>query len=245
MMSVLSREELEARIKSFDYWHYPMDFGEGLVVNENSRSKLDLRAFVWPAVLDLCGGSLQGMRVLDVGCNAGFWSFEAHKSGAEYVLGIDARPVHMQQAALVRDALEISADRVEFRQMDLYDLSPDVIGQYDVCLMLRILQHLSHPVLALEKLRSVCRNYLVIDVKLYTKTESPVLYLHVEDPSGVLNGVDGLALRPTKAALEMMLTATGFGDIRGLPPVTSLGSAYHKGERAVYTARVVGSAPQP
>src|SRR5262245_51609176 len=138
--------ELIDKIKSFEYWHYPFDLGNGVMINtECSKEKLDLRDFIWPATLDVCGGSLERMRVLDVGFNAGFWSLQAHRSGAEYVLGIDARPVHIEQAQLVRDALGISPAQLGFRQMSVYDLSPKSVGKYDLILFFRVLHHLCNP----------------------------------------------------------------------------------------------------
>lgn len=234
----MSREELEARIKSFDYWHYPIDLGNGVVINAESRNKLTLRDFIWPAVLDLCGGTIDGFRVLDVGCNAGFWSFEAHRSGAAYVLGVDARPVHIEQAEFVRETLGVDPTRVEFRRMNICDLSRNEIGEYDLCLLLRVLHHLSHPLLGLEKIREVCRNYLVLDVKLFTKVDRPVFYVHAEDPTGVLHGVDGLALRPSRSALELVLKSNGFTSVCRVPPIPALGHTYASGKRAVFTARV-------
>lgn len=182
------------------------------------------------------------MRVLDVACNAGFWSMEAHKSGAAYVLGVDARPVHVEQAQLVRDALGVDPERVEFRQMDIYDLAPEEIGEFDLCLVLRILHHLSHPLLALEKLRAVCRNYLVIDIKLLHDEDRPLLFLHSEDPSGVLHGVEGMAFRPSRAALELMLQGAGFSNVQGVLPGETRRGAYRDGRRALFTARVSNSA---
>jgi len=233
----LTRGDLIDKIKSFEYWHYPFDLGNGVMINtECSKEKLDLRDFIWPATLDVCGGSLEGMRVLDVGCNAGFWSLQAHRSGAEYVLGIDARPVHIEQAQLVRDTLGISPKQLEFRQMSVYDLSPKLVGKYDLCLLLRVLQHLRNPLLALEKLREVCKAYLVIDVKM-VRIDWPVLYFHDEDPDGLLEGIDGLAAKPSRSAVELMLNRSGFADVRMIRARRPLESAYFNGKRAVFTSR--------
>ncbi|MDQ3929825.1 MAG: DUF1698 domain-containing protein [Chloroflexota bacterium] len=237
-MSAWTRRDLLEKINSFEYWHYPFDLGEGIVVNpDHAREKLDLRNFIWPAVLDLCGGSLEGMRVLDVACNAGFWSLEAHRSGATRVLGIDARPMHIEQAQLVRDALGIDPGQLEYRQMDIYDLSRDRVGEFDLCLLLRIMQHLSHPLLALEKVREVCRAYLVVDIKL-VRIDWPVLYLLNEDPAGLLQGVEGVALRPSRSAVESMLACSGFTDVKLIPPKPPLEDAYFRGKRALFTAQV-------
>jgi tRNA (mo5U34)-methyltransferase len=234
----LRHGDLIEKIKSFEYWHYPFDLGNGVMIKTVcSKEKLDLRDFIWPVALDLCGGSLERMRVLDVGCNAGFWSLQAHRSGAEYVLGIDARTVHIEQAQLVRDALGISPEQIEFRQMNVYDLSPESVGKYDLCLFLRVLQHLRNPLLALEKLRAICQAYVVIDVKM-VRIDWPVLYLNDEDPDGSLEGIDGLAAKPSQLAVELMLNRSGFADVKMIPARQPLEDAYFYGKRAVFTARV-------
>src|SRR6266536_6668731 len=141
-MAALSNQELLRRINSFDYWQYPFDLGNGVVITPTRKQyvekKTDLRSFIWPVVLDLFGGSLDGLRVLDVGCNAGFFSLEAHRSGAAFVLGIDAREKHIEQAKLVRDALNIDPGKLEYRQMNILDLSRARLGEYDLVLFLRV-----------------------------------------------------------------------------------------------------------
>jgi tRNA (mo5U34)-methyltransferase len=237
-MDVWTPDDLRAKIRSFEYWHYPFDLGNGVTIRpDHAQEKLELRDFIWTAVLELCGGSLQGLRVLDIGCNAGFWSLEAYRSGGEYVLGIDPRPMHIEQAQLVRDAQGINPERLEYRQMSVYDLSRDSVGEFDLCLLLRVLQHLSHPLLALQRTRQVCRAYLVADIKL-VRTDWPVFYLLDEDPNGFLQGDDGVALRPSRAAVELMLPYTGFTEVRVVPPTAPLEDAYFTGKRAVFTARV-------
>jgi tRNA (mo5U34)-methyltransferase len=243
-MGISARADLLERIDSFDYWHYPFELGGGVAIRpEHAAEKLRLRDFIWPAVLGLCGGSLDGMRVLDVGCNAGFWSLEAHRSGATYVLGVDPRPVHLQQAELVRDALDIDPGQLEYRPLSVYELSREEVGEYDLCLLLRVLQHVRHPLLALDKLRGVCGAYLVVDVKV-VDLEWPVLYLHAEDPGGALEGIDSIAAKPSQAAVELMLTAAGFSDVK-VVPAKPPPDDYSWGKRAVFTARVVDDSVAP
>ncbi len=238
-MTAGSREQLLERIKSFDYWHYPFDLGDGVVIeSRHAKSALELREFLWATVLERFGGSLEGMHVLDIGCNAGFWSLDAHRLGAARVLGIDARPVHIAQAELVRDQLQISPRQVEYRQMSIYDLAADQVGQFDLCLLLRVLHHLSHPLLAIPRVRGVCRAYLVVDVRLKPDEDRPVFLLRREDLAAPLHGVDGLALRPSRAAVEILLTAADFDAVKWAASKPPLPSSYLRGERALLTARV-------
>ena len=55
---------------------------------------------------------LTGETVLDIGCNAGFYSLEMKRRGAAEVLGIDTDEHYLQQA---RFAAEIQGSLVEFQ----------------------------------------------------------------------------------------------------------------------------------
>jgi SAM-dependent methyltransferase len=242
-MSTLSNQQLQEKIDSFDYWHYGFDLGNNVVIKPtheaDNEKRSNLRDFVWPMVLELFGGSLKGLRVLDIACNAGFWSLEAHKSGADYVLGLDARPTHVEQAELVRDALRIDPGQLAYKHMDIYDISPETVGgQYDLVLLLRVLNHLSNPLLALQKIRKVSRAYLVADIKL-VDYQQPVLELRRENQADPRTGVDlGVALRPSRPAVEMMLHCCGFAGLKEIPPRPPLPKSHFDGLRMILSAQV-------
>ena len=67
----------------------------------------------FPPLLGEYGGSLDGLAVLDVACNCGGFSFEAARHGASRVLGFDIVPRYLEQAQLIRRALEL--EQTEFR----------------------------------------------------------------------------------------------------------------------------------
>ena len=243
----LTKSQLLKKISSFEYWHYPFELANGIAIkpteSSNETQKPYLRDFIWPEVLRLCGGSLKGLRVLDVGCNAGFWSLEAHRSGAAYVLGVDPRPMHIEQSQLVRDSLGISPKQMEFRRMSAYELSRKDLGRFDLVLLLRVLQHLRDPLGALERLREVCRSYFVVEVKIVL-IDLPVLCLIPEDPGRTVVGIHEVALRPTESALRFMLKATGFSDVRRVRWTKARGLVqpqFRVDKRALFTARVSGS----
>jgi tRNA (mo5U34)-methyltransferase len=52
--------------------------------------------------------------VLDIGCNAGFYSIEMKRRGAERVFGVDSAPDYIAQA---RFAAEMCAVDIELRTM--------------------------------------------------------------------------------------------------------------------------------
>src|SRR3954454_21492632 len=91
---------------------------------------------------------LSGKSVLDIGCNAGFYSLEMKRRGAARVVGIDSDEAYLAQA---RFAAEVVGADIEFRRLDVYDVAK--LGErFDVVLFLGVLYHLRHPLLALDLL---------------------------------------------------------------------------------------------
>jgi tRNA (mo5U34)-methyltransferase len=89
----------------------------------------------------------------------GFWAFELERRGAAEVLAIDIRGPRRPQFAL---AAELLGSRVELRDLDVYDVDPADIGEFDVIVMGYVLQMLRDPLRALEALRTVCRGRLIL-----------------------------------------------------------------------------------
>jgi tRNA (mo5U34)-methyltransferase len=103
---------------------------------------------------------VSGKSCLDIGCSSGFFSLKLKELGASYVLGIDAgeQPKAIQQASFSAATLRLDVD---FRVHSVYDLS-GLGRQFDVVLFMGVLYHLRHPLLALEAIRSICRETLIL-----------------------------------------------------------------------------------
>jgi tRNA (mo5U34)-methyltransferase len=91
---------------------------------------------------------LSGARALDIGCNAGFYTFELARRGAQ-VTAIDIDAHYLRQAAWAADRFGLS-EQIAFRQMAVYDLARVDVTPYDVVLFMGVLYHLRHPLLALD-----------------------------------------------------------------------------------------------
>ncbi|AJC48095.1 MULTISPECIES: TIGR04290 family methyltransferase [Xanthomonas] len=119
----------------------------------------DFPACKWRQIAPHVPADLRGWRVLDIGCNAGFYSFELARRGAE-VVAIDMNPHYLRQAQWA--AAQFGLERhVRFRQMQLYALAREA-EQYDLVWMMGVLYHLRHPLLALDIVRRLCRRMLVL-----------------------------------------------------------------------------------
>lgn len=119
----------------------------------------DFPAFKWREIAPQVPADLHGWRVLDVGCNAGFYSFELAARGAR-VTAIDMDPHYLAQARWAARQFGL-ASRIEFRRMQFYDLAREP-HQYDLVWFMGVLYHLRHPLLALDILRRRTRRLLML-----------------------------------------------------------------------------------
>src|SRR5205823_4150675 len=149
----MERTQLREQIQSFSQWHYEfqLDGERTPIVDPGHLNRHRQRkAYFYDPLVAVCGGSLEGKRVLDLGCNAGFWSLLAIESGCDFVLGIDGRQMHVDQANLVFEVKGVDPQRYEFVQGNVFDSEVFERGPFDVVLCLGLMYHVSKPVTMME-----------------------------------------------------------------------------------------------
>jgi len=130
----------------------------------------DFPAFKWHQIEGCLPEDLSGARALDIGCNAGFYSFELAARGAE-VLALDLDEHYLQQGRWAAQYLDRER-RVEFRQGSVYDLV-EVEGTFEVVLFMGVLYHLRYPLLALDVVAEKAGGTLVLQTLTMPGAESP------------------------------------------------------------------------
>lgn len=144
----MSRAEIEQRVRDLGEWFHNMNLGG--VQTAPNHFLGDYPAVKWQRFAGAIPADLSGWTVLDIGCNAGFYSQEMKRRGAGHVVGIDSDSRYLAQA---RFAAEVAGLDIEFRQMSVYDL-PVMGERFDLVLFMGVLYHLRHPLLALDILYS-------------------------------------------------------------------------------------------
>ncbi|MBL8796269.1 MAG: DUF1698 domain-containing protein [Planctomycetia bacterium] len=97
---------------------------------------------------------LTGKRVLDVGAWNGCFSFECERRGAAEVVAVSLEDPEETGFERLHRLLN---SRVRYVRGSAYALSPDELGTFDVILFFGVLYHLRYPLLAIDRLRGVCR----------------------------------------------------------------------------------------
>ena len=107
----------------------------------------DFPMFKWKELSPYIPQDLSGWKVLDVGCNAGFYTFELAKRGAD-VLGIDVDTHYLKQAKWAAEKMGLQK-KTRFQQMQVYDLAKQE-ETFDLIWFMGVLYHLRYPMLAMD-----------------------------------------------------------------------------------------------
>lgn len=163
-------------------WYHRITLPDGTVTPGVQDSPAILR------VLDQFGlpENMKGMRVLDVGAADGFYSFECERRGAK-VTAIDKYPFETFQVA--KKAL---GSKNRLKQADVYDLTPEADGQFDIILFLGIIYHLRYPLLALDRLRALLKTGGLLFVESHMIDECALLDTEKATTTPLVANVSGL-----------------------------------------------------
>jgi tRNA (mo5U34)-methyltransferase len=181
-------------------WWHSIDLGNGVVtpgVHPIEELRDNFARFRLP-------DDLRGKSLLDIGCWDGFYSFEAERRGAR-VTAVDCwRPENFFRA---RAALQ---SPIEFHELSVYDVNKAALGSFDIVFFLGVLYHLRHPLLALEQVCEVTRDFAVIETHVIDNlfdARNPVMEFYEFDELG---GQYDNWWGPNVECLTKMARAAGF-----------------------------------
>lgn len=217
---------------AIDWWHQ-IELPGGYITPGHDRSAEKLAALHLP--------DLKGKTVLDVGAFDGYFSFAAERLGAARVVALDTyvwqRPGGKDGFEYARKAL---GSNVEDLEVEVLEISPETVGQFDVVLFLGVLYHMRHPLLALERVASVTKQQLILETLVdMTFLRSPAAAFYPWKMLG--DGTNWWG--PNQAAVLGMLRSVGFE--RAVPyPVKRLSGARVRGlpVRAKVNANLISDA---
>ncbi len=228
-------EWIKSQIEAENYWFQRIELPGGLVTpgwNDPKTEKLP--HFGLP-------DDMTGMRVLDVGHAEGFFSFEAERRGAAEVVAIENYRPMVRKFNICSYAL---GSRAKSFLASVYDLHPRTFGTFDLVLFFGVLYHLRHPILALEKISSVCTGSLLIQsVTCANDSEVPMAEFH---PFGITSGPPENPSHdptcfwfPNIACVRAMLEHVGFQQLERISLEASMGAVF----RAKAAVQAKGTPP--
>jgi tRNA (mo5U34)-methyltransferase len=218
---VHSSDDIRSRIEALGPWFHNLRLaGQPTAPNHFLG---DFPEVMWQSFHDAIPPDLTGKSVLDIGCNAGFYSFAMKQRGAARVVGVDSDERYLDQA---RFAAEVSRMDIEFRRLSVYEIGA-LRERFDIVLFMGVLYHLRHPLFALDLIhRHVASDVLIFqsmlrgsdaigsfaenpgfwDTELFDRPDYPKLHFierrYADDPTNWWV--------PNRACVEAMLRSAGF-----------------------------------
>lgn len=152
----LSTDEIRERVHQLGPWFHNIELSG--VPTAPNHFLGDYPRVKWQRFAHSIASDLTGKSVLDVGCNAGFYSLEMKRRGAARVVGIDNDDGYLEQA---RFAAAVAALKIEFVNLSVYDIAA-LRERFDLVLFMGVLYHLRHPLLALDLIREHVAGELLV-----------------------------------------------------------------------------------
>jgi tRNA (mo5U34)-methyltransferase len=220
-LAEISPAETEQRIRELGSWFQNINLNGVQTAPQHFLG--DYPAVKFNRFAHALPADLSGKSVLDIGCNAGFYSIEMKRRGAERVLGVDFDERYLAQG---RFAAETLGMEIEFRQLSVYEVA-SLREKFDVVIFMGVLYHLRHPLLALDSIREhVARDLMLFqsmqrgssgvmpvepdydfwETEIFDRPEFPRMYFiehkYTGDPTNWWI--------PNRACVEAMLRSAGF-----------------------------------
>jgi tRNA (mo5U34)-methyltransferase len=227
--------DARAAVESNPLWYHTIEVAPGVL----TPGWFDLRSVMdripWP--------DLRGKRCLDVATYDGSLAFEMERRGAAEVWATDV-PNHDDWDWMPRErdkgveylaavagqkgrgfeiAAEMLGSKVQRRFVNVYDLDPQEMGQFDVVVCGSLLLHLRDPFRALAGIRRMC-NGVFVSIEVFDALSSvigrkrPILYLE---------GDEGRWTIPNLAGQRKMLEVAGFDVLTvGKPFAEPIGTSH-------------------
>lgn len=208
------KEEKIKLMETISYWWHYIDLGDGIVTPGQQGGKNQKRPTATDKKLELLQlpTNLQGKTVLDIGCSDGVFSFECKKRGAKRVVAIDDPRVNVRTKAFFVARQILNMD-VEFIFSDIYDLNIKDLGQFDIVLGLGLLYHLKSPLIALDIIKKLTKEFALIETCFVNRPESIMEYKANFDKDGNRGSHGHSMWHPSLIALKEMMRDVGFKTI--------------------------------
>lgn len=135
---------ISGRVRELGEWFHNLNLHGVLTAPEHFLG--DFPNVKWTKISREIPLNLHGASVLDIGCNAGFYSIEMKRRGAGHVLGIDVDERYLNQARFAAETLGLE---IEFRKCSVYELD-SIPGKFDYVIFMGVFYHLRYPLLGLD-----------------------------------------------------------------------------------------------
>jgi len=157
---MLDSEQIRSRLAELGDFYHNVTLPFGI---ETKPGHTPARGDNFSLLIDALPHSMDGLSVLDLGCNAGAFSIEAKKRGASRVVGIDYSEKYIKQARFCADVLQLD---IEYHVSDVHSCLQEFVSQqqkFDCIIFVGTLYHLLAPIEVPRLLGKVARQSCLVE----------------------------------------------------------------------------------
>jgi|TARA_B110001450_G_scaffold189569_1_gene177739 2-polyprenyl-3-methyl-5-hydroxy-6-metoxy-1,4-benzoquinol methylase len=187
----MTDQEIIENIKKYN-WYHEIKIKEGIVTTAVDAFEVDGKYETYSSSKDhwnqrnifsaLDKIDFKNKKVLDIGCRDGLFSFYAEKRGASEIVGID----NDLSKGATEFLIPYFNSKVKMYQKNVYDITEEDYGKFDIIIFVGVLYHLRYPFYSLKKLKEVLNKdgKLIIETGiLLDDNKRAMLYCPIEDDS--------------------------------------------------------------
>jgi SAM-dependent methyltransferase len=134
-------------------WYQPVDLGNGVSTNnwagDHTKASYEFGLKKWRYIIERNLPDIQGLRVLDIGCNCGLYCIQMARMGAREVVGIDSDATWASwkdQACFIKEVLEWRCQakyNIEFIDSSMTKIPDLNLGKFDLVIALCSIYYIS------------------------------------------------------------------------------------------------------
>jgi tRNA (mo5U34)-methyltransferase len=189
-------EEARALVGSISHWHHRFEIFPGITTPGTYDPSFLLRKMKLPE-------ELHGKRVLDIGASDGFFTLELARRGAR-VVAIDYRSKDSHGFGVME---KLNGVDIEYHQMNLYNLSAEKFGQFDIIVFMGVLYHLPDMLRALAKVRELSVGTMFLETHADTSLESEIAAARYYRGSSLAGDITNFWSPNRRCVLDMLADA--------------------------------------
>jgi SAM-dependent methyltransferase len=137
----MDKNYIISKVRELKPWYQTITL-DGLKTTHKSLSG----EYFWPEIKNFLPDNLEGKRILDLGCNAGYYSIQSALLGCKEVIGIELNNRFYNQALFIKEYYEDKYnkkfDNIKYLSQNISDLNFDELGKFDYILAIAILYHI-------------------------------------------------------------------------------------------------------
>jgi SAM-dependent methyltransferase len=176
------------------------------------------------SVARLLGDRLSQTRVLDLGANSGFFSFDIAHRGAQHVTAVEMRDDNLARGEFLKQ--HYGFNNIDFVKADVMHWQPE--QPVEVVFNLGLLYHVLDPVGLLQRTYDWCTDFAVVDTVCHRDPVSAFLPRFNKDPHQPGEGRYEIELHPTYRALVDTMHHVGFRNLVELVAVSGRVSGLYR-----------------